>query len=71
MHEHGLPENRTGAWRLLLPAHASASEAPHHAEAEGVVEVAIGQQVSVGSDDRASKPEHESAVEIEFENAID
>jgi hypothetical protein len=44
--------------------------ARHRAEAEGIVEFAIGQQASIGRDDRASKLERQSAVEIEPENAI-
>jgi hypothetical protein len=36
----------------------------------GVIEFAIGQQSSIGSDDRPSKLEDQSAVEIEPENTI-
>jgi hypothetical protein len=44
--------------------------ARHRAEAEGIVEFAIGQQARIGGDDGAAKLERQSAVEIESENAI-
>jgi hypothetical protein len=45
--------------------------ARHHAGTEGVVELAIGQQASIGRDDRAANLERQSAVEIEPERTID
>jgi hypothetical protein len=40
------------------------------AEAEGIVEFAIGQQSSIGSDSRPSELKRQSAVEIELENLV-
>jgi hypothetical protein len=40
--------------------------ARHRAEAEGIVEFAIGQQARIGSGGGAAKLERQSAVEIEF-----
>lgn len=42
----------------------------HHAEAEGVVEFAIRQQARIGRDNRTSKLERQSAVEVEPERTI-
>lgn len=42
----------------------------HRCRAERVVEFPVGQQSGVGGDDRTTKLEHQSAVEIESENLI-
>ena len=57
--------NPTNAWRPFGELLAR-----RRAEAEGIVEFAIGQQARIGSDDGAAKLERQSAVEIEPENAI-
>ena len=56
--EHGLPQ-QPDQRMATVPAGACVSEraACHHAEAEGVVEFTIGQQASIGRDDRATKLE--------------
>ncbi len=70
--EHGLPQ-QPDQRMATVPAGAGVSEraAHHHAEAEGVVEFTIGQQASIGRDDRTSKLERQSAVEIEPERTIE
>src|SRR5690242_10697125 len=69
--EHGLPQQPDQCMAAVV-AGACVGEllARHRAEAEGIVEFAIGQQARIGSDDGAAKLEHQSAVEIEPENAI-
>jgi hypothetical protein len=69
--EHGLPQ-QPDQRMATVPARAHISErtARHPAEAEGVVEFAIGQQASIGRDNRTAKLERQTAVEIEPENAI-
>ena len=69
--EHGLPQ-QPDQCMATVPAGACVSEraARHRAEAEGVVEFAIGQQARIGRDDRTAKLERQSAVEIEPEKAI-
>ena len=70
--EHGLPQQPDQRMATIL-AGACVSEraACHHAEAEGVVEFAIGQQARIGRDNRTSKLERQSAVEVEPERTID
>ena len=69
--EHGLPQQPDQRMATIL-AGACVSEraACHHAEAEGVVEFAIGQQSGIGGDGGAAKLERQSSVELEPENAI-
>jgi hypothetical protein len=69
--EHRLPQ-QPDQRMATVPAGARVSEraACHHAEVEGVVEFTIGQQASIGRDDRTAKLERQSAVEIEPERAI-
>ena len=69
--EHGLPQQPNQCMAAVL-AGACVGEllTRHRAEAEGIVEFAIGQQARIGGDDGAAKLERQSAVEIESENAI-
>ena len=69
--EHGLPQQPDQCMAAVL-AGACVGEllARHRAEAEGIVELSIGQQARIGSDGGAAKLERQSAVEIEPENAI-
>jgi|SRR5579871_1700801 len=69
--EHELPQ-QPGQSTATVPAGAGVSEcgACDHAQAKGVVEFTIGQQARIGGEGRAAKLEHQSAVEIESENAI-
>ncbi len=45
--------------------------ARHRAEAEGIVEFALGQQSSIGGDPRAVELKLHAAIEIEPESAVD
>jgi hypothetical protein len=55
---------------VLAGARVGEHLAHHRAEAERIVEFAVGQQSSIGCDDRPSKLERQSAVELEPENAF-
>ena len=66
--EHGLPQHphqRVPA--VLAGAGVGEPLARHRAEAERVVEFAIGEQTGIGGDDRTAKLERQPAVEIEPE----
>jgi hypothetical protein len=69
--EHGLPQQPYQRM-ATVPAGACVSEraACHHAEAESVVEFTVGQQASIGRNDRTAKLERQSAVEIEPKRTI-
>ena len=64
--EHGLPQHAHERVPAVL-AGAGIGEplARHRAEAERIVEFAVGEQTGVGGDDRTAKLEHQPAVEIE------
>ncbi len=66
--EHGLPQHADQSMSAVL-AGAGVGEAlaRHGAEAERVVEFAVGKQTSIGGHDRTAKLELQSAVEIEPE----
>ena len=66
--EHGLPQHSDKSVPAIL-AGAGVGEpfAGQIRKAERVVEFAIGEQPSIGGDDRTAKLKHQSAVEIEPE----
>ena len=67
--EHGLPQHPDQSMPAVL-AGACVGErlARHGAQAERVVQFAVGEQSGVGGDDRTAKLKHQSAVEIEPES---
>jgi hypothetical protein len=69
--EHGLPKHPAEAV-AAVPAGSPVSERfpGYRAEAERVVEFAVGEQTSVGGHDRPAKLEHQPTVEIEPDGSI-
>jgi len=69
--KNGLPQHSNESMPAILAgARISEHLARYRAEAERIVEFAVGQQSSIGCNDRASKLERQSTVEIEPENAL-
>jgi hypothetical protein len=69
--ENGLTQHSNESMPAILAgARVSEHLARYRAEAERIVAFAVGQQSSIGCNDRASKLERQSTVEIEPENAL-